>query len=104
MPSVTKSFVSSYRGVSVSPDGSSVSSQVAWTDSAAAAASPAPGAPAMPPHPEAFTSVRIANGKIQVGNTVVGDAPADIAQLGRDLAAKTSALLDSLISSGKIKP
>lgn len=100
MPSVTKTFTSEYHSASVNADGSVISTNIAWVDSAVTADPKSPVAS----RPVSFTNLRVSGGKVYQGNVEIADAPADLAAAGQALATKLKALADSLITAGKIKP
>jgi hypothetical protein len=97
MPQVNKTFTSKFNGASVSPDGQVVSANVTWTDAAADTKAPVAV-------PRSISAISIRNGKVFVNNQPIADAPAELVSAAASLASKTSALVDSLISAGKISP
>lgn len=94
MATVTKTFDCNFRGTSITPDGKSVSVSLGWTDSKKTGRDV----------PGAFTSLTIAENKVRANGVVVGPAPAEISQLATSLSDKVRALVDSLVTSGKVAP
>ena len=93
MPTVTKSYQSRLRGISVTPDGKTVAVSLEWAPDQTS-----------PQDRRTMTSLAITDGKVVVAGTKVADAPADLAKLAAGVASAVSSLVDSLVTSGKVKP
>jgi hypothetical protein len=95
MPSVTKTYASRVRNVSVTADGKNVNVLVDWEEQGAA--DPRRG-------PASRTALSIAGGKVSCLGKELGAAPAEVGKLAAELASKIPAIVEGLVTSGKIKP
>ena len=92
MAQVTKTFTSSIRSISMSPDGKTVTATVEWKD----ASGVDPARQSLP--------VRFAGGKAYTGNASLGDVPAEIAAQAASLVSQVQSVVETLAATGKIKP